>query len=76
MCPLILGYFFPWKNMLYNILINQLFRIEERKKSQKSSFNVWCEYIKALLLHPLSRTRAASVGHSDSEPADSGVLLN
>ena len=53
--------------MLYNMFINQSLSIKVRKFLEKSGRNIWSELINALLLHPLSRTKAAIDWHSERD---------
>ena len=46
------------KNLLYNILVNQLFNENPAKKFEKSWWYVWWFGANPLLLHPLSETKA------------------
>ena len=51
--------------MFYNISINQLFSKNFIKKMKKSVWYIWSVIKNPLLLHPLSRTRAATKWHSE-----------
>ena len=65
MCPLSFPYDFFFKNIFYNISLNQLFSKNFIKKLKKSVWYIWSIIKNPLLLHPLSRTRAATKWHSE-----------
>ena len=67
MCLLFHPVELAWKNMFCNTSVTQCFRVNLQKNTEKSVGYIWRLSINPLLLHPLSRTRAAKQWHSDSE---------